>query len=158
MKLKKLFSLFFLFAMATAVSLNAQSVELVRFEELSALQQKEERPVLVFLTADWCTYCKRVEQTSFTQKEIVETLNTKFYYVNFNIEQREPITLGEQIFRFKSSGINTGVHELAEAIGTIDGVLNTPTFIVLNSRFEIMYQYAGFLDSQQIEKLLKEAD
>lgn len=158
MKLKKSFSLFFLFAMATEVSLNAQSVELVRFEELSALQQKEERPVLVFLTADWCTYCKRVEQTSFTQKEIVETLNTKFYYVNFNIEQREPIVLGEQIFRFKSSGINTGVHELAEAIGTIDGVLNTPTFIVLNSRFEIMYQYGGFLDSKQIEKLLKEAE
>lgn len=158
MKLKKSFSLFFLFAMATAVSINAQSVELVRFEELPALQQKEERPVLVFLTADWCTYCKRVEQTSFKQNEIVEALNTKFYYVSFNIEQREPIALGEQIFRFKSSGINTGVHELAEAIGTIDGVLNTPTFIVLNSRFEIMYQYGGFLDSKQIEKLLKEVE
>lgn len=134
---------------------NAQPrLNTVDFEDLSALQASKEKPVLVFLTADWCRYCKNVEQTSFREPEIVKQLNEEFYVVIFDIESRKPIQFKGQEYRYKSTGLNTGVHELAEKIGSIEGVLNTPTFVVMDSAMKIVFQYGGYMDSQQIKSLL----
>ena len=134
---------------------NAQPrLNTVNFEDLPTLQASKEKPVLVFLTADWCRYCKNVEQTSFRDPEIVKQLNEEFYVVIFDIESRKPIEFKGQEYRYKSTGLNTGVHELAEKIGTIEGVLNTPTFVVMDSALNIVFQYGGYMDSQQIKSLL----
>ncbi len=132
----------------------AQNLRFYSFEELPSLQKKEARSVLVFLTAEWCTYCKRIENTSFEEDEIIERLNTEFYFVKLDIEYKGTIELGGRSFKFKPSGLKSGIHELAETIGTIEGVLNTPTFVLLNSKFEIVYRYGGFLDTDQIKMLL----
>lgn len=132
-----------------------QELEVVTFENIVELQKKEKRPIVVFLTADWCTYCKRVENTSFDEKEVINLLNSEFYFISFNIEYKETIKFGETNFKYNSAGLNSGVHELAEAIGTIDGILNTPTFVVLNSSFEINYRYGGFMDTKEILALLR---
>ena len=134
---------------------NAQPrLNTVDFEDLPTLQASKEKPVLVFLTADWCRYCKNVEQTSFRDPEIVKQLNEEFYVVIFDIESRKPIEFKGQEYRYKSTGLNTGVHELAEKLGTIDGELNTPTFVVMDSALNIVFQYRGYMDSQQIKSLL----
>ncbi len=134
---------------------NAQpSLKTVDFEDLPTLQSSQEKPVLVFLTADWCRYCKNVEQTSFREPEIVKQLNEEFYVVIFDIESRKSIEFLGQEYRYKSTGLNTGVHELAEKLGTIEGVLNTPTFVVMDSAMNIVFQYGGYMDSQQILQLI----
>lgn len=125
-----------------------------KVEDLTALQINEERSVLVFLTADWCTYCERIKETSFKQKEIISVLNEDFYYVEFDIEQKNTITIGEQEFVFVPSGINAGIHQFAEAVGTVDGAVSIPTFVVLSSSWEILYQYNGYMNTNQIKKFL----
>lgn len=134
---------------------NAQSkLNSVSFEELEAFQLIEERPVFVYFTAEWCKYCKNVEQNSFRDSEIVNLLNNEFYLVIFDIETKEAVTFNGKEFRFKTTGINTGVHELAEELGTIDGVLNTPTFVILDAKHNSLFKYGGYMDSQQIKSLL----
>lgn len=109
----------------------------------------------MFLTADWCLYCKNVEQNSFQNSEVVDRLNNDFYIVIFDIEERNEIKLFGQNFRYKSTGLNTGVHELAELIGTVDGVLNTPTFVMFDQSLQIQYQYGGYMSTNEILKLLE---
>ncbi|MBO6794429.1 MAG: thioredoxin family protein [Balneolaceae bacterium] len=134
---------------------NAQPrLNTVDFEDLPTLQASQEKPVLVFLTADWWRYCKNVEQTSFRDPEIVKQLNEEFYVVIFDIESRKSIEFKGQEYRYKSTGLNTGVHELAEKIGMIEGVLNTPTFVVIDAAMNIVFQYGGYMDSQQILQLI----
>ncbi|MGB0347637.1 MAG: thioredoxin family protein, partial [Balneolaceae bacterium] len=116
-------------------------LEVYSFDDLPRLQSEDQRPIFVFLTADWCRYCKNVEQNSFQNIEVVDRLNNDFYIVIFDIEERNEIKLFGQNFRYKSTGLNTGVHELAELIGTIDGVLNTPTFVMFDQSLQIQYQY-----------------
>ncbi len=130
----------------------------VSFEELEAFQSIEERPVFVYFTAEWCKYCKNVEQNSFRDSEIVNLLNNEFYLVIFDIETKETITFNGKEFRFKTTGLNTGVHELAEELGTIDGVLNTPTFVVMDDEFNSVYKYGGYLNANQLKKLLVAVD
>ncbi|GAB5407694.1 MAG: thioredoxin fold domain-containing protein [Balneolaceae bacterium] len=133
----------------------SQDLSSYTFEEILRLQQKEPRPVLVYLTADWCTYCERIDNTSFKEEEIIKSLNKNYYFVEFDIEQKISITLGGTTFKYNPTSIKSGVHELAEIIGTVDGVLNTPTFILMNSKFEIIYKYGGYLDTKQIQTLLE---
>lgn len=141
-----------------ALSLNAEvyGQELIsrKVEDLTSLQINEERPVLVFLTADWCTYCERIKQTSFKNREIINLLNNNFYYVEFDIEERESVRIGKQKFVFVPSGVDAGIHQFAEAVGMVDGAVSTPTFVVLSSSWEILYQYNGYMNTNQIKKFL----
>lgn len=95
-----------------------------------------------------------MDHTVFKKKSIVSTLNREYYFVEFDIEQQTPVTIGNRTFRFRPTGKDTGVHKLAELIGTIDGTLNTPAFILMNSDFEILYRYGGYMDEEQLSKLL----
>ena len=130
-------------------------LEVYSFDDLPRLQSEDQRPIFVFLTADWCRYCKNVEQNSFQNSEVVDRLNNDFYTVIFDIEERNEIKLFGQNFRYKSTGLNTGVHELAELIGTVDGVLNTPTFVMFDQSLKIQYQYGGYMSTNEILKLLE---
>lgn len=144
-----------LIAIGTVGFVWAQELKHTTFEELETLQQVEPRPVLVFLTAQWCTYCKRIEEKAFKEPELIHTLNEHFYFILFDIEEKKTIQLGDLTFHFRPSGLDTGVHELAEKLGTIRGTLTTPTFVILKPQFEIIYQYAGYLDTAGITTLLE---
>lgn len=131
------------------------SLKTVTFEELLEVKKSEPKPIFIFFTADWCRYCKNVEQTSFKDKTIVETLNKNFYVELFDIETNHPIDWNGRTFTFKSTGIGTGVHELAEELGTIDGVLNTPTFMLMDKQINVIFRYGGYMDSKQILAMLQ---
>jgi thioredoxin-related protein len=138
---------------------NAQEAELTvyTFDDLPRIQSQEQRPIFVFLTADWCRYCKNVESTSFKEEEVIDQLNQNFYTIIFDIEDRQDIKLFGREFKYKSTGLNTGVHELAELIGTIDGILNTPTFVMFDQNLQIHYQYGGYMSTEEILALLDSA-
>ena len=135
--------------------LKGQELNEHRFENLPGLQAREARPVLIYLSAEWCTYCRQIEQTSYTNNQIVKKLNRDFYFINFDIEEREDIRLGSRTYSFKATGLDTGVHELAQWLGKIDGVLSTPTFIIMSPTYELLYRYGGFLDTTDIKTLLE---
>jgi len=48
------------------------------------------------------------------------------------------------------------VHELAKQLGTINGKLNYPALVVLNAKNEIVFQYDGYLNAEELEAILKE--
>ena len=133
----------------------AQKLETQKIEDLPKLQSQELRPVFILLKAEWCTYCKNIELTSFQDEEVVKMLNTHFYTVIFDIESINPVFLYGQEFKYKSTGLDTGIHEFAELIGTIDGLLSTPTIVLFDNNLRIKHQYNGFLNKTQIIELIK---
>ena len=82
-------------------------------------------------------------------------LNTHFYTVIFDIESINPVFLYGQEFKYKSTGLDTGIHEFAELIGTIDGLLSTPTIVLFDNNLRIKHQYNGYLNKTQIIELIK---
>lgn len=142
--------LFCLFSVNTIAQLNHYS-----FEQIDSLQQIEARPVVIFIQTDWCQYCKAMEQTTFQNKTIIEQLNSDFYFINFNGEEERDITFRGHIFKFKPTGHHTGVHELAEQLGSINGKLSFPTLCILNEDDEIIFQYGAFLKVKDLKQVLK---
>lgn len=141
-------------AVIFSLSVKAQ-VKAVELEQLSMLQKVDVKPVLVFIQTDWCKYCNQMKQTLKKDQLSTELLNKKFHVVFFNAEERRTISFAGREFNFKPTGTNTGVHELAEALGTIEGSLSYPTLCFLNKKNEIIYQYGGYLDPKSFFKTLE---
>tara|TARA_B100001059_G_scaffold94113_1_gene93374 strand:- start:1302 stop:1772 length:471 start_codon:yes stop_codon:yes gene_type:complete len=141
---------------AIAFSFNKGHAQLntVSFAELDTLQKGEQRNVVVFIHTDWCKYCLQMKGTTFRNDSVVNVLNKLFYVVDLNAESKKDITYGGHEFKFKPTGSNTGIHELAEQLGLINGKLDFPTVSVLNAKNEIVFQNGGLLQTDELLAVL----
>ncbi|AWK03549.1 thioredoxin [Flavobacterium crocinum] len=126
------------------------------FEEIDSLQQIQKRKIIVFIHTDWCQFCQRMKTTTFRNKEIIEKLNSDFYFVDFNAEEKREITFNNQVFKYKPSGNNVGVHELALQLGTINNQIVYPVLCVLNEKNEIILQYNNYLNPKSFIILMNQ--
>jgi thioredoxin-related protein len=125
-----------------------------QFEQLDSLQKKEARPVAIFIHTDWCKYCAAMQNTTLQNKEVISTLNDQFYFIDLNAEEKRSITMLDNTFKYKPSGNNTGIHELAEQLATINGKVSYPTISFLNSNYEITFQYPQFTSASELLTIL----
>ncbi|MBB4800942.1 thioredoxin-related protein [Flavobacterium nitrogenifigens] len=129
------------------------------FEEIDSLQQIQKRKIIVFIHTDWCQFCQRMKTTTFKDKEIMDKLNSDFYFIDFNAEEKRDIIFHKQTFKYLPSGNNVGVHELALQLGTTNNQIVYPVLCVLNEKNEIIFQYSSYLSPKDfqflLEKLLK---
>lgn len=134
--------------------MEAQSLSYHQFEQIDSLSLIEKRPVAVFIYTDWCRYCKNMEQTTFQNTEVINKLNKKFYFINLNAEEERLIIFRGHRFQFKPNGKSTGIHALAEALGAVDNKISYPTFCILNTDYEIIFQYDAYLNAKNMITIL----
>ena len=126
------------------------------FEKIDSLQKIDKRKVIVFIHTDWCKYCQTMKNTTLKDNEIAKLLNENFWFATLNAEDKKDIVFNHHTFKYKPTGNNTGVNELAEQLGTIDDKITYPVMCILNEDYEIVFQYNQFLTSAELIKLLNE--
>lgn len=126
----------------------------VTFEQIETLQKSEKRNIVVFIHTDWCKFCHRMENTTLQDSTIINLLNNRFYYIDFNAEEKRTIQFNNTDFAYKPTGTNTGIHELAEALATIDNKVSYPSICVLNPQYEIIFQYNYYLKADNLQTIL----
>ena len=127
----------------------------VSFEEIDSLQGIEKRKTIVFIQTDWCQFCHAMKNTTFKNEEIIKDINNTFYFVNFNAEEKRTVIFNKTTFQFKPTGNNSGTHELAIALATVNKQLNFPVLCVLNSENEIVFQHSGYLKPKELKLILE---
>ncbi|MET3028853.1 thioredoxin family protein [Flavobacterium sp. UW10123] len=150
--MKKLVLFIFLFGITSTGFCQLKSRT---FEEVDSLQQIQKRKTIVFIHTDWCQFCQRMKATTFKDQEIIEKLNSDFYFIDFNAEEKRDITFANHTFKYKPSGNNVGVHELALQLGTINNQIAYPILCVLNDKNEIIFQYNIYLSAKEFKVLLE---
>jgi thioredoxin-related protein len=130
----------------------------VQFEQIDSLQNIEKRNTIVFIHTDWCNYCQVMQSKTFKNKEVIKTLNEKFYFVDFNAEEKRIVVFNNQNFNFKPNGTNTGINELATELGTINTQISYPVLCVLNYKNEIIFQYNSFLNAKDLLLILEKIE
>lgn len=124
------------------------------FEQVDSLSVSQPKPTVVFLHTEWCKYCEVMENTTFKNKELINRLNSNYYFISFDAESKESVKFQNRTFSYKPSGRKTGIHELAEALGRYQNKLSYPTTVVLNTKNEIVFQYPSMLRSKGFLRLL----
>lgn len=131
-----------------------EKVNSISFEELDSLHSIDAKPTIVFLYTDWCRYCKGMEKSIFSDNEVKNSLEKGYYFVRLNGESKEEIEFRGSRFGFVPSGVKEGTHELAQLLGSVNGVLSFPSIVVLNKKMEIIYLKDGFMTKLEFLKLL----
>lgn len=129
-------------------------IKTYQFEQIDSLQKIEKRNIAVFVHTDWCKYCQTMQNTTFKNDNVIKLLNEKFYFIDLNAEQKKDIVFNGRTFKFEPTGLNTGIHELAEQLATVDNQVVYPTLCFLNSNNEIIFQYNQFINSKDISTIL----
>ena len=130
-------------------------LNMVQFEQIDSLQKIEKRNVIIFIHTDWCKYCQVMKSKTFKNNDVIKLLNEKFYFIDFNAEEKRKIVFNNTSFTFKPNGSNSGIHELAVELGTINGQINYPVLCVLNEKNEIIFQHSGFLNAKDLFEILE---
>ena len=125
------------------------------FEAIDSLQQIQKKKIIVFIHTDWCQYCQKMKATTFKNQEIIQSLNSDFYFIDFNAEEKSDIKFNNQLFKYQPTGNNVGVHELALQLGTMNSQIVYPVLCVLNDKNEIILQYNNSLSPKDFKLLLE---
>jgi len=128
---------------------NAQ-LQQYKIEQLDSLQQREPRPVLVFMYTNWCVYCKQMRYTTFKNKKLVEVLNKQFYVVAFNGEQKSTVYFRSRKFEFIATGDGTGYHQLLFALGMPRNEIGYPSISFLKADLTVIDNASGYLSAKEL--------
>ena len=144
------FPLIFLISFWFSFSLKAQP-QAISFEELELKMELNPKPVLIFLHTDWCNYCALMEKKTFSNQQVVEKLNTDFYFISFNAEFASNVDFAGKTYRFQKKGLRSGTHELAKTLSA-SGVY--PSLIFLDKNGALVYEQTGYTNASVLLKLL----
>lgn len=147
-------NLYLLLILCCGIQAGFGQINLVSFEQIDSLQSIEKRKTIVFIHTDWCQFCHAMKNTTFKNEEIIKELNDTFYFIDFNAEEKRTVIFNKTTFQFKPTGNNSGTHELAIALGTVNKQLNFPVLSVLNSENEIIFQHSGYLKPKELKLIL----
>lgn len=147
---KQILTLLILFVLPFLLSGQNKAVKWYTIQEAEKLAKANPRPLMIDAYTDWCGWCKKLDQDTFSNPVIAEILNTKFYPVKFNAEGAEPVTfLG---MKFINDGKSGKAHQLAVAL--MQGQLSYPNLVFFNEKLQLVTNVPGYRDAKQMEILL----
>ena len=153
-----------LFTCFTLLSLNAFSQEIDLADQtkvnwltieqaISVLESGDNQKTFIVDTyTDWCSWCTKMDKTTFTHPEVVKVLNKHFVAVKFDAEAERDIDFGGKTLKFIKGG-RKGYHELAAAL--MQGKLSFPTLVFLNEKFEMIQPIPGYRTVDELLPIIK---
>jgi thioredoxin-like negative regulator of GroEL len=90
---------------------------------------KEKKPLLLVFGADWCGFCKKLEQTTLEDKDLVRYVNSTFVPVHLDADKDERIC------------------EILE-------VSSLPCTVILTPDADLLDKFIGYLDTAAYQRKL----
>ena len=147
-----LFSQFSVGQTETAATTTQQKINWLSFEEAFALHQTAPKKWVIDVSTEWCGWCKRMDQTTFSDSLVIEHVNANFYAVALDGEHKEDIIIGDQTYKFVAEG-RRGYNQLpAELMG---GKMSYPTIIFFGDDLQNYGPVPGYRDARDFLQLLE---
>ena len=141
---------FFFLGMANLLYGQSNQINWISWEQMEIQMKNQKKKVVVDVYTNWCTWCKRMESTTFRDPNVVKAINKNYYAVKFNAEQREDINFRDRVFKYVSKGTR-GYHELAAEI--TQGQLSYPTIVFMDENLNTIQPLSGYLDAPTFEMI-----
>jgi thioredoxin-related protein len=118
----------------------------VSIEEAEELQKKEDRPIYIDVYTTWCGPCKMMSAKTFTNKKVIEIMNSKFYAVKFDAESNKTINFNHK--EYMSPGRNHSFTSFLQ-------VRAFPTSVFIDSDLNIITSVAGYFTPKEFIPMLE---
>ncbi len=118
-------------------------------DELQAKMQQNPKKVYFDIYTGWCGWCKKMDQTTFSNPALIKYMNTNFYAVKLDAERQDVIHFQGKEYHFEAQyKANTFAVELMK------GSMSYPTAVIMMENFQNPQVQAGYMDVNQLETIL----
>lgn len=121
---------------------------------VSETKSDNKKFILVDLYTDWCGWCKKMDEGTFTEANIVALMKANFTAVKFNAESQNAVTFNGKSYGFNKNG-SRGTNQLALDLGSNNGKLGYPTIVVLDADGNKLQSFPGYKDVETMSAILK---
>ncbi len=135
---------------------SAQKINWMTMDEALAAQAKKPKKIFVDMYTSWCGPCKMLDRDTFSNKDVINYINTHFYAVKFNAEGNE--TVSYQNKDYTNPGYDpakakrrNSQHQFARFMG----VRAYPTVLFLDEQGNLINRVKSYKKPQQMELYLK---
>jgi thioredoxin-related protein len=118
-------------------------------EDAAGRLQKEKRPVLIDLYTTWCGWCRQMDKKTYSNKQVAQYLQEKFYTVKVDAETKDVINWNGRTYRF-----NADYRSNEFALYLTHGRLEFPTTIIIPPGGEPQ-AIPGYMEPKELELLVK---
>jgi len=123
------------------------------FEEAFELNKKNPKKIFVDVYTDWCGWCKKMDQTTFTNPYIIKYMNQNYYPVKLDAERGDTVTLDGKMYLNPSPGARRSSHQLA--ISLLQGKMSYPSYVFINEKNEWLTVVPGFMKPKAFEPVIR---
>ncbi|MCH2082421.1 MAG: DUF255 domain-containing protein [Saprospiraceae bacterium] len=141
---------FILSSFTLSIQDEKEKINWLTWEEAMALDNENDKKYFVDLYTEWCGYCKKMDRTTFKDKEVIKYVNQHFIPIKLDAEQKEAIQYKGYEFTHKKDVGRRGMHEMAIAL--LEGVqrVGYPTYVYLDSAQNRITISPGFKQSREM--------
>lgn len=133
---------------------NAQKINWISFEEAVKLNETTPKKIFIDVFTDWCGWCKRMDQTTFINSEVVEYMNENYYAVKLDAEMNDTIVFeGHTYLNDGGKNGRKGTHQLAAAL--LQGRLSYPSYVFMNEKNQLLTVVPGYIDAKDFLPVLQ---
>lgn len=118
-------------------------IDWLTWEEVQEKSKTEKRKIFVDIYTDWCGWCKKMDQTTFSNEKVIQYINKNYYAVRFNAEYKQDIILKGKVYQYTRYG-NRGYHQLATTL--LQNKLSFPSLAFLDEDLNLIQAIPGYQD------------
>lgn len=131
---------------------DVEAIEWLDFETAIDRNKEEKKFIFIDMYTDWCTWCKKMDGSTFKDPSVINYIDQNFYAVKLNPETEKSIAYKEVLYEQKSYN-GKKMNELA--VNLMDSKFSFPSFVILNKREVKRGIIAGYQNSNQLLLALK---
>ena len=133
-------------------------IKWMTFEQLEDSLAIKPKKVFIDFYADWCVYCKKMQEATYNNPAVIAKLNTEYYAIKMNAESTVSITFEGQMYKNKEYGKKRNpVHEIPLLLASRDGLpFSLPAIVILDENFQITNRYFEYVSPKRMLKILEE--
>lgn len=130
-----------------------QSINWLDHKDLSqSIQKENNQDILLFFTADWCVYCKKMKAVTFKDSQVEAMIATNFRAYQIEVHTTSDIQLGQHVFKnLSASTYRQPIHDLALQLAqkTQDN-FSLPFVVILDQDYHIKLRSFTYLSPQNM--------
>ena len=118
--------------------------------EIRQLSAQKPKKLVIDVYTDWCSWCKKMDKSTYQNEEIIQQINEDFYFVKLNAETRDSIFFDNKIFTFQNQ---YKANEFAVAL--LNGQMSYPSTVFLDENLGLLTVVPGYLTPKDLSPILK---
>jgi thioredoxin-related protein len=126
-----------------------ESISWMTIEEAAGKLKEVKKPLIIDLYTTWCGWCKQMDKKTYSNKQVAQYLQEKFYTVKIDAETHATINWSGKVYNF-----NPQYRSNEFALYLTHGRLEFPTTIIIVPGEEPQ-AIPGYMEPKELESLVK---